>query len=59
MHGSTDAIGRDVLSKGTALSAPVSMLVTQAALTDMMARWPDRRIAQALSSLGQCWSPGI
>ena len=27
MHGTDDAIGRDVLFKGTALSAPVSMLV--------------------------------
>jgi hypothetical protein len=30
MHGSADAIGRDMLTKGTALPAPVSMLVTQA-----------------------------
>ena len=27
MHGTEDGIGRDVLFKGTALSAPVSMLV--------------------------------
>jgi len=59
MHGSTDAIGRGVLTKGTALPAPASMLVTQAALTAMMARRPDRRVAQALSGLGQPWSPGL
>jgi hypothetical protein len=52
MHGSNDAIGRDVLTKGTALSAPVSMLVTQAALTAVAARRPNRRIAQALGGLG-------
>jgi transposase InsO family protein len=52
MHGSADAIGRDVLTKGTALSAPVSMLITQAALTAMVARRPTRRVAQALGGLG-------
>src|SRR5688500_962556 len=52
MHGSADAIGRDVLTKGTALSAPVSMLVTQAALTAMVARRPSRRVALALGGLG-------
>ena len=52
MHGSTDALGRDVLAKGTALSAPVSMLVTQAALTAVAARRPSRRVAQALGGLG-------
>lgn len=59
MHGSTDAIGRDVLTKGTALSAPVFMLVIQAALTAVAARRPSRRVAQALGGLGQPWSPGI
>ena len=52
MHGSTDAIGRDLLSKGTALSAPVSMLATQAALTAVAARRPSRRVATALGGLG-------
>jgi hypothetical protein len=52
MHGSTDAIGRDVLTKGTAVSAPVSMLVTQAALTAIVARRPNRRVVQALGGLG-------
>jgi hypothetical protein len=52
MHGSADAIGRDVLTKGTALSAPVSMLATQAALTAVLARRPNRRVAQALGGLG-------
>jgi hypothetical protein len=33
MHGTDDAIGGDVLFKGTALSAPVSMLLTQTAMT--------------------------
>ena len=52
MHGQPDAIARDTLFKGTALSAPVSTLVTQAALTAVMARRPSRRTAQALRIVG-------
>ena len=53
MHGSPDAISRDMLFRGTALSAPVSMLATQAAMTALMARRPSRRVAQALGGLGR------
>jgi hypothetical protein len=42
MHGQPDAIARDTMFKGTALSAPVSTLVTQAALTAVMARRPSQ-----------------
>jgi hypothetical protein len=52
MHGTEDGIGRDALFKGTALSAPVSMLLTQAAMTAVVARWPSRRASQALGGLG-------
>jgi hypothetical protein len=52
MHGHADDIGRDVLVKGTALSAPVSMLLTQAAMTAVVARRPGRRADQALGGLG-------
>ena len=52
MHGTDDAIGRDVRFKGTALSAPVSMLVTQAAMTAAVARRPSRHASQALGGLG-------
>jgi hypothetical protein len=52
MHGRPDAIARDTLFKGTALSAPVSTLVTQAALTAVMARHPSRRAAQGLRVVG-------
>ena len=52
MHGQPDAIARDTLFKGTALSAPVSTLVTQAALTAVMARRPSRRAAQGLRIVG-------
>ena len=52
MHGTDDAIGRDVRFKGTALSAPVSMLVTQAAMTAAVARRPSRHASQALRGLG-------
>jgi hypothetical protein len=52
MHGDADAIGRDALFKGTALSAPVSNMVIQAAMTGVVARWPSRRAAQALGGWG-------
>jgi hypothetical protein len=52
MHGTDDAIGRDVLFKGTALSAPVSMLLTQAAMTAAAARRPSRHASHALGGLG-------
>ena len=52
MHGQPDAIARDTLFKGTALSAPVSTLVTQAALTAVMARRPSQRAARGLRIVG-------
>ncbi|HYY81515.1 MAG TPA: hypothetical protein VFD04_20400 [Actinomycetes bacterium] len=52
MRGRPEAIARDTLFKGTALSAPVSTLVTQAALTAAMARHPSRRAAQGLRMVG-------
>jgi predicted acyltransferase len=52
MHGQPDAIARDTLFRGTALSAPVSTLVSQAALTAVMARRPSRRVARGLRIVG-------
>jgi hypothetical protein len=52
VHGHPDAIARDTLFKGTAFSAPVSTLVTQAALTAVMAGRPSRRAAQGLRAVG-------
>ena len=52
MHGRADAIARDTIVKGTALSAPVSNLLAQAALTVGVARRPSRGAARALGSLG-------
>jgi len=52
MHGRADAIARDTIVKGTALSAPVSNLLAQAALTAVVARRPSRGAARALGSLG-------
>jgi len=52
MHGPPDAIARDTLFKGTALSAPVSTLLTQAALTAVMAGRPSRRVARELRIVG-------
>jgi hypothetical protein len=52
MHGRADAIARDTLAKGTALSAPVSNLLAQAALTAVVARRPSRGAARALGGSG-------
>ena len=52
MHGRPDEIARDTLFKGTALSAPVSNLLTHAAMTAVVARRPGRRAEQALGGLG-------
>ena len=52
MHGRSDAIARDTIVKGTALSAPVSNLLAQAALTAVVARRPSRGAARALGGLG-------
>ena len=59
MHGPPDAIARDTLFKGTALSAPVSTLLTQAALTAVMAGRPSRRVARGCALLASPWWPGI
>jgi pimeloyl-ACP methyl ester carboxylesterase len=52
MHGTTDAIARDTIGKGTALSAPLSNLLVQAALTVVVARRPNRGAVRALGGLG-------
>jgi pimeloyl-ACP methyl ester carboxylesterase len=52
MHGRADEIARDTILKGTALSAPVSNLLAQAALTALVARRPGRGAARALGGLG-------
>ena len=52
MQGQPDQIVRDTIFKGTALSAPVSNLLTHATLTAVVARRPSRRGEQALGGLG-------
>ncbi|MFL6190128.1 MAG: hypothetical protein ACJ75E_09815 [Actinomycetes bacterium] len=52
MHGHPDQIARVTLFKGTALSAPVSNLLTHAAMTAVVARRPSRRAEQGLGSMG-------
>jgi pimeloyl-ACP methyl ester carboxylesterase len=52
MHGRAETIARDTIVKGTALSAPVSNLLAQAALTVVVARRPSRGAARALGGLG-------
>jgi hypothetical protein len=58
MHGQAEKIARDTLFRGTALSAPVSNLVHQAALTVVVAARPSRRTQQALGALGALWVAG-
>jgi hypothetical protein len=58
MHGQAEQMARDTLFRGTALSAPVSNLVLQAALTAVVAARPSRRAQQALGALGALWVAG-
>jgi hypothetical protein len=51
MHGETEKIARDTLFRGPALSAPVSNLLIQPALTAVVAARPSRRARQALGAL--------
>jgi hypothetical protein len=52
MHGQPDRIARDTIVKGTALSAPVSNLLTHGSMTAVVVRRPSRRGQQALGGLG-------
>jgi pimeloyl-ACP methyl ester carboxylesterase len=52
MRGRADAVARDAIVMGTALSAPVANLLAQAALTAVAARRPSRGAARALGALG-------
>jgi len=58
MHGQADTVARDAILRGTALSAPVSNLLAQAALTVLVARRPSRGAARALAGLGALQVPG-
>jgi pimeloyl-ACP methyl ester carboxylesterase len=58
MHGRAHTIARDTILKGTALSAPVSNLLVQAAVTVLVARRPSRGAARALAGLGALQVPG-
>jgi hypothetical protein len=61
MHGQAEEIARDTLFRGTALSAPVSNLLMQAALTAVVAARPSRRAQQAVGCPGGTvggWVPG-
>src|SRR5215211_7246031 len=52
MRGRAEAIARDAIFRGTALSAPVSNLLIQGAVTAVVARRPSRGAARALGGLG-------
>lgn len=58
MHGQVEQMARHTSFRGTALSAPVSNLVFQTALTAVVAARPSRRAQQALGALGALWVAG-
>src|SRR5215213_5918994 len=58
MHGQADTVARDAILRGTALSAPVSSLLAQAAMTVLVARRPSHGAARALAGLGALQVPG-
>ncbi|RBY92843.1 hypothetical protein [Blastococcus sp. TF02A-30] len=58
MGGSPDAVGRDSLVLGTALSAPVTMLIAQAWGTARLAGGPDERARAVLLALSTVMVPG-
>jgi pimeloyl-ACP methyl ester carboxylesterase len=58
MHGQADTVARDAILRGTALSAPVSNLLAQAAMTVLMAQRPSHGAARALAGLGALQVPG-
>jgi hypothetical protein len=57
MHGSPDNVARDSVVMGTALSAPITMLVTQAVATVRLARG-DERARRRLGGLGATYVSG-
>ena len=59
MHGRSDRIMRESLLQGTAMSAPVTMLVAQAAVTLLLARRPSRTAVRAIGILGAVNVPGF
>lgn len=58
MHGQADTVARGAILRGTALSAPVSNLLAQAAMTVLVARRPSHGAARALAGLGALRCPG-
>jgi pimeloyl-ACP methyl ester carboxylesterase len=58
MHGQAETVARDAILRGTALSAPVSNLLAQAAMTVLVARRPSHGAARALAGLGALQVPG-
>ncbi len=58
MHGRRDAVGRQSVLMGTALSAPASMLAVQAVATAVLARRHSAPAARALGALGAMMVPG-
>jgi hypothetical protein len=58
MHGRRDAVARQSLLMGTALSAPGAMLATQAIATAVLARGHSPPAARALGVLGATMVPG-
>lgn len=58
VQGREDRVGRDSVLIGTAMSAPVTMLVTQGAMTVVLADGPNRRAQRVLGTLGAAMVAG-
>jgi hypothetical protein len=58
MRGSPERVARDSILSGTALSAPVTMLTAQAALTAVVATRGSARAATGLQLLGALMTSG-
>lgn len=58
MQGREDRVVRDSILMGTALSAPVTMLLIQGAMTVVIAAGPNRRAERVLGTLGAAMVAG-
>jgi hypothetical protein len=58
MHGRPERVARDTVLMGTAFSAPVTMLTTQAVATVQLWRGPSRSALLVVAALGIAMVPG-
>lgn len=58
LHGRVETVGRDSVLMGTAMSAPVVMLIAQAAAIGVLLRRPSAPAERVLGALGAAMVPG-